>query len=130
MKHFVLLLTLLILLGCQKGPPEGIVSGTVKLNGELVDGGSALIRMEPVDGATQPNDCPITNGKYEIKIAPGEMKVQLYWRKGLAQIADTATQGTQPVVPQLFPARYNDRTELRYVVTEGKQEKNFDITTP
>jgi hypothetical protein len=129
-KHFVLIITLLTLLGCQKGPPEGIVSGTVKLNGELVDGGYALIRMEPVDGATQPNDCAIVNGKYEIKIAPGEKKVQLYWRKGPVEVADTATQGTQPAAPQLFPAKYNDLTELRFTVVEGKQQKDFEITAP
>lgn len=119
----------LALAGCQQGPPQGIVSGTVKLNGELVDGGHALIRMEPVDGATQPNDCAIKEGRYEIKIAPGEKKVQLYWRNGPQQVVDTATQGTQPTAPQLFPPKYNDLTELRYTVVEGKQEKNFEITT-
>lgn len=116
--------------GCQKAPPEGTVSGIVTLNGQPVSGGSALIRMEPVDGQTQPNDCAIVDGKYELKIAPGEKKVQIYWRKDDGEIPDTATQGTKPPAPQLFPAKYNDQTELRYTVTEGKQEKSFDIKVP
>jgi hypothetical protein len=102
----------------------------VKLNGELVSGGDALIRMEPVDGATQPNDCAIKDGKYEITIAPGEKKVQIYWRKGAAPMGDTASQGTQPAAPQMFPPKYNDLTQLRYTVTEGKQTKDFELTTP
>lgn len=125
----MLAVCLLVFAGCPQGPPQGTVSGTVTLDAQLVSGGDALIRLEPLDGATQPNDCIIKDGKYEITIAPGEKKVQLYWRKGDGQPIDTATQGTRPSAPQLFPAKYNDQTELRYTVTEGKQTKDFNLTT-
>ena len=125
-----ILVAVVLLAGCQKPPPEGTVKGTVTLNGQPVEGGSAMIRMEPVDGAGQPNDAPIVAGKYELKIAPGDKKVQLYWRKGDDQVVDTASQGTQPPAPQLFPAKYNDKTELTYKVTEGEQTKDFDIKAP
>lgn len=125
-----LLAAVVLFVGCQKAPPEGTITGTVTLNGQPVEGGYALIRMEPVDGAGQPNDAPIVGGKYELKIAPGEKKVQLTWQKGGDQVVDTASQGKSAPPQQMFPEKYNVLTELKYTVTEGKQIKNFDITVP
>lgn len=124
------LLAAVLLVGCQKAPPEGVVKGTVTLNGQPVDGGSALIRMEPVDGTNQPNDAPIVAGKYELKIAPGEKKVMLYWQTGGDQAEDTVTQGTSPKPVQMIPPKFNDKSELRYTVKDGEQTHNIDIKFP
>jgi hypothetical protein len=122
-------LLLFLLTACNNGPPQGTVSGTVTLNGEPADG-NALIRMVPVDGNSQPNDCVLKQGRYELTMTPGEVKVELRWMKGGATVADTANQGNEPQAVQQFPKRYNDETELRYTVTAGKQTKDFAITLP
>jgi hypothetical protein len=125
---FWLLIVLVLLVGCQKGPTEAVVKGTVTLNGQPVDGG--LIRMEPVDGTNQPNDSPIVGGKYELKIAPGEKKVMLYWQQGGGQVEDTVSQGKSPKPVQMFPPKFNTQTELRYTVKNGEQTHDIDVKFP
>jgi hypothetical protein len=116
---FWLILAVILLMGCRP-PTPGIVTGTVTLNGQPIDGGSAMIRMEPINGEGQANEAAIVGSKYVLKTAPGEKKVLLYWRKFYDQ--------TPPL--QMFPPKYNDLTEVRYTVTEGKQTKDFAIVAP
>jgi hypothetical protein len=124
-----LLLLLFTISGCGPDNSQGTVFGKVTLNGEPCANG--LIRMVPVDGNSQPNDSPIAeDGSYEIKMPIGEKKVELTWRKNSGGVPDTATQGTLPPSPQLFPTKYNSETTLKYTVKPGRTEENFAIKEP
>lgn len=105
-----------------------MVTVLVTLNGTPFDGG--LIRLVPVDGDGQPEDCVITQGNYEITLPLGKRKVELTWSQGGSVEVDTATQGQEPKAVQLFPPKYNAQSELTHEVKPGKEERNFDIKTP
>ncbi len=129
MKNALLLFLVALLTGCQQGPPQGTIGGVVTLNGEPVDGG--LIRLVPANGDSQPADCIIKQGKYEITMPTGDKKVELYWLKGgSTEVPDTASQGTQPKGVQMFPPKYNTQTEEKHTIVEGKVPKNFEIKLP
>jgi hypothetical protein len=112
--------------GCDTGPAQGTVSGTVTLDGQSVDGG--LIRFVPADGNTQPADSVITGSAYSVTMPIGEKKVEVYWAPSSGKAADTATQGTEQIV-QRIPAKYNAQTTLSYALVKGKQTRDFALTS-
>jgi len=122
-----LVLLLLLLAGCDRGPAFGTVAGTIALDGQPVDGG--LIRLEPVDGKSQPADCIVLGGKYSITMPVGEKKVQVYWTKSSSPgKLDTASQGAARVVV-LIPAKYNDQTTLTYTIEKGQATKDWTLAS-
>jgi hypothetical protein len=46
---------------------------------------------------------------------------------GKKKAYDTPDSPTVDVVEELVPARYNSQSELRMTITEGPQEKAFDL---
>lgn len=122
-----LVLSLLFVVGCSRGPAVGTVKGAVTLDGQPVDGG--LIRLVPADGLSQPADCIVTGGTYSITMPIGEKKVEIYWTKTSASgPIDTASQGTEKVVA-LIPPKYNTETTLTYAVEKGQATKDFALTS-
>jgi hypothetical protein len=118
---------LLFLGGCDRGPAVGAVTGAITLDGQPVDGG--LIRLEPMDGNSQPADCIVKGGQYSVTMPVGEKKVQIYWTKTSSPgKLDTASQGSEQVVA-LIPARYNDQTTLTYAVEKGQATKDWALTS-
>ena len=118
---------LLAVAGCDSGPAVGTVTGAITLDGQPVDGG--LIRLEPVDGNSQPADCIVKGGRYSVIMPVGEKKVQIYWTKTSSPgKLDTASQGSEQVVA-LIPARYNDQTTLTYAVEKGQATKDWALTS-
>src|SRR5438094_463558 len=120
------LLLFAALAGCSRGPALGTITGTVTLDGQPVDGG--LIKFTPADGNSQPEDAPVTGGKYTLKMPVGEKKVQIYWTKTSGGKVDTASQGTERVVV-LIPSKYNDETTLSYTVEKGQQTKDWALAS-
>jgi hypothetical protein len=118
-------LLVLILVGCNQGPPKGTVKGTVTLDGEPVDGG--VITFVPSDGNSQPEAVPITAGEYSVTMPLGEKRVEIYWAPSSAQTIDTATQGREQIV-QRIPAKYNAQSTLTHTVTKGEARKDFALT--
>jgi hypothetical protein len=123
----LLLLLLILLLGCNRGPAVGTIKGQVTLDGQPIDGG--LIRLVPADGNSQPADCIITAGAYTITMPIGEKKVEIYWTKTTAPgNLDTASQGTEQVIP-LVPAKYNTQTTLTHTIEKGVTTKDFALSS-
>src|SRR6185436_2329090 len=126
MRIALLVLLCVLSAGCGTGSVQGTVSGTVTLDGKLVDGG--LIRFVPSDGNSQPADSVTTGSVYSVTMRVGEKKVEVYWAPSSGKAADTATQGTEQIV-QRIPARYNAQTTLSYAIVKGKQTKDFALTS-
>ncbi len=112
-------------LGCgPKKPKMVVVTGSVKVAGELVETG--LITLKPADG--QGMDCggTITDGKFEIETTPGEKRIQAYGSKVVG------TFNPDPLYPDKvankledFPAKVF--TEEIKITVEDKKNQNFDI---
>jgi len=119
----------MVLAGCDTGPPTGVITGQVTIDGTPVDGG--MIRFVPVGGESQPGDSPITAGAYSVTMPVGEKKVEITWgrlKSGGAQSVDTTSMGTDVYV-ETIPRKFNGNdTTLRYEVKEGEQKKDFALT--
>jgi hypothetical protein len=115
----------LVLPGCDHGPPQGTVKGTVTLDGQPVDGG--VITFVPADGNSQPEAVPITAGEYTVTMPLGEKRVEIYWAPSGGQSADTASQGREQIV-QRIPAKYNAQSTLTHTVVKGEARKDFPLT--
>ncbi len=115
----------LFLAGCNQGPPQGTVKGTVTLDGQAVDGG--VITFVPADGNSQPEAVPITGGEYSVTMPVGEKRVEIYWAPSGAQAIDTANQGREQIV-QRIPTKYNSQSTLTHIVTKGEMRKDFALT--
>ncbi|MEZ6072966.1 MAG: hypothetical protein R3C10_22550 [Pirellulales bacterium] len=126
-----LVLALPVLLGgCgESGPPMGTVTGTVTVDNEPAQTGS--IAFFPTDGVSPTAGAAIEGGRYTATVPVGKSKVEVRVSKivGHQKLYDTPDSPTQAVMEEVLPARYNDQTELEFDVSEGDNEKNFDLSS-
>jgi hypothetical protein len=129
-----LVLTILCALGCSGDKAE--VSGTVRLNGQLVEEGA--ITFIPIEGAKGAGaGAAIRDGKYRVPrgkgVTPGKNRVELRaFRNTGRKINDpTGVPGalTDERVPA-FPPEYNDNSKLERQVRPGSNTFDFDIDVP
>ncbi|WP_020468761.1 hypothetical protein [Zavarzinella formosa] len=118
-------LALLLALGCGSGDPKtGIVSGRVTLDGQELTTGS--IRFVPLDGHSPTAGAQITNGIYSAEVAVGETRVEITSprpknRKGPAK------PNSAEELEEAVPPRFNSRSELKFNVISGKNNKDFEL---
>jgi len=126
----------LIVPGCsESGLQMADVSGTVRLNGKLVDEGA--IQFIPADGASGPSaGAIIKNGHYHIDRKNGAMVGKN--RVELRAFTETGNTVQDPMAPQgiktaervpAFPPEFNDQTTLTREVKSGSNTIDFDIQT-
>ncbi len=119
-------LLLPFVVGCGASP-QGTVTGTVTLDQEPLKEG--IIRFEPTDPNAQPVDAPVTDGKYTVTLAPGEAKVVVRANRvvGKTKMYDTPDSPTVDKVVEKIDAQFNDNTTLKYTVTPGNQQKDWQV---
>ncbi len=125
---------LLLVAGCSGNKAE--VSGTVRLDGELVEEGS--INFIPVEGTTGAGaGAVIKNGKYHVPrsqgVTVGKNRVELRaFKKTGKQAPDpTGLPGamTEERVPA-FPPEYNDSSTVVKEIARGANTIDFDVKSP
>jgi hypothetical protein len=120
-----ILLTFLVCvltLGC--GDPKLYrVVGTVSWQGQAVADGN--INFLPEDGSVHPVTAKITNGRYDAKVPPGKMKVEIWADKDLGYSAAMH----QNVKTRLIPEQYNSLTRLSFDV-QPKDDNMADFALP
>ncbi|MDO5748777.1 MAG: hypothetical protein Q4Q42_03945 [Planctomycetia bacterium] len=117
--------------GCQ--PNDGLcpVEGTVTLDGQPLEEGS--IGMGPMVG--QPGTAvggKILNGAFKLRASEGEMLVTIRSQKKVPienPTPDEAAHGVAERTVELVPAKYNDRSELKFTVVKGKNQATFDLVS-
>jgi hypothetical protein len=123
----LVLVAALLQIGCSSEATQSTVTGTVTLDGApLADG---LISFTAVDLNSQTAEAKITDGRYEVAVPPGEKRVEIRAAKvtGKQKMYDTPDSPMVDVVTELLPARYNVESELRMTVSEGVNEKPFEL---
>mgnify|MGYP006952624399 CR=1 FL=1 len=125
----VLFSWLMLALGCGPESNMTTVTGTVTVDGAVPDQGS--ISFIPVDGMTQTTGAVIEKGKYKSDAPIGESKVEIRIPKivGKKKLYDTPDSPEQEILAEALPAKYNEQTELRFIGTKGRNEKNWDLST-
>jgi hypothetical protein len=124
-------LALVALAGCSASTTE--MSGTITFDGEPVKEGA--INVVPLDGKGQSAGGAIKDGHYTVADAPlGEVKItitatdfkNILEKKKLYDMPDSPERVRYG---QLLPKKYNDESELRYLVTPGANKKDFELTS-
>lgn len=126
---FVAALVGLLVAGCSTDSKNGLVSGTVTLDGQPLENG--LIRFIPTDGHSASNDTTIVKGAFSTSLPIGDKQVSISAPKvvGKRKMYDTPDSPTVDVTQELLPARYNVQTTLTLKVEPGKQQKAFELTS-
>jgi hypothetical protein len=110
---------------------EPTVTGTVRLDGELLPRGS--IAWIPIDGTPGPGGGGGINkeGKYEIKrgLRPGRYRVEIRSTRTLPRKVLNATIPTELVDEEVsvIPEQYNTRSSLIREVRPGSNVLDFDL---
>jgi hypothetical protein len=122
--------------GCSgSGMELAEVSGTVQLDGQLIEEGS--IQFIPVDGTNGPGAGGIIkNGRYRITrdkgVVVGRNRVELRaFRKASRMVADpTGKPGTRTEERvQAFPPDFNDQSTVVKDIVSGSNTMDFDVQT-
>lgn len=123
---------LILLSGCGKsGSSISPVSGTVTLDGKPIV--EAKIIFQPEGGGGSPSyGFTDQNGRYELGYKRNVAGALVGWHTISIKL-DTEVAGTNGESihrPQLVPARYNERSELRREVKSGEDnEFEFELTS-
>lgn len=107
----VLVVGLLLLAGCDRGPKEYRVIGTVYWEGKPIPDGR--INMLAEDGSTTPASAPIVDGKFEMMTTAGMKRVEVTNRvnKGYDKVMK------QDIITNEIPSEYfGGETKLRFEV--------------
>ena len=123
------LIAVLILAGCDSSN-VAVVTGTAKFDGKPIEKGS--IGFYPVDGATSTAGGEITNGQYSVKVPVGLMKVYIGGVPkvvGMKEVKEGPGGKGGPKTVESIPAKFSDqqKTELRFEVKPGTNQKNWDL---
>jgi hypothetical protein len=105
------------------------VTGTVRLDGQPIEKGS--ITFVPADGKGVTAGSEIKDGKYTVsKVSTGTRLVQIRYPKvaGKKTLYDTPASPTRDLFREVLPPKYNDRTELRFEVHPGANEKDWELS--
>jgi hypothetical protein len=120
----------LVVAGCGGGS-TGEIIGTVTFDGTPIENG--WIDFIPADGQGPTKGAKIEGGKFTVKDVPvGTAKVMCssFEVFGEEKLYNTPNSPTKKKTRELLPEKYSDRnkTEVRYDVTAGHNEKNFELT--
>jgi hypothetical protein len=109
--------------GCNKSNQNlAPVSGRVTLDGQPQ--ASTKVHFQP-DGEKSPSMGRTDNdGRYVLSYNRGVEGGMIGWNTVRIETATAVTRG-----PQLIPARYNDKSELRREVKPGKNTFDFELKT-
>ncbi|EAQ78747.1 carboxypeptidase-like regulatory domain-containing protein [Blastopirellula marina] len=129
---FVAALFLIGLSGCfgSGGPELGIVEGTVKLDGQPLEG--ATISFVPAAGGRTAEGFTDAEGHYAVEFAAGakgallgEHKVRITTLK--EKVMSDSGRVADPGIPEKVPARFNSETELIRDVQPGQNIFDLDL---
>jgi len=98
-------------------PSRDEVSGTVTLDGEMIDNGSITFFSEEDAARGIQASATIKEGKYEILVTPGLKKVRI----------NQTVESRPNFFEDLVPAKYNNETTLEADVSAENRQFDFEL---
>jgi hypothetical protein len=120
-------LGLLALAGCGDG--KSTVSGTVSLDGQPVDNGTITF-VNSEGGKLIREGAVISGGKFEATVLPGNFKIELNSQKVVGKRTQKGFDGkdeTLEISEEMFPDKYNVKTELTQEIKRGSNPITLDL---
>jgi hypothetical protein len=113
-------------LGCGDG--KSSISGTVTFNDQPVASGT--ITFVKSEGELVREGAIIKDGSFQAQVPPGNYKIELYAQKVVGKKRQKGFDGKDEEVElteELFPERYNTKTELTTKIDRGTNTVKLDI---
>jgi hypothetical protein len=129
-------LVLLLLSGCGSGGADrGAVSGTVKIDGKLLEQGSIL--FTPIEGTHgSVAGGKIENGRFQFsaKTGPalGRNRVEIRAMRKTGKMVPKAFGRPGEMVPEqveAIPPRFNAKSELKVEIKPGDNTADFEVSS-
>ncbi|WP_020474322.1 peptidase associated/transthyretin-like domain-containing protein [Zavarzinella formosa] len=120
------LLMFILLAGC--GDDKGTVEGTVTFDDQPVKSG--IITFVKSDGALAREGAVIKDGKFKANVPPGRYKVELSAQRVAGTKKQKGFDGKLEeieITEELFPERFNTKSELSKEIKPGSNEFNLDL---
>ncbi len=112
------------LTGCgDSGPKKLAVSGSVQFDGKDVPEGDIL--FVPEARGVGPEGGKIKDGKYTASVPEGKYKVEVTATRVVP--GKKGPMGTEDLLEDYIPAKYNQKTELTAEVSGGKTTHDFPL---
>jgi hypothetical protein len=119
----------LIMAGCDSGPPTAEISGNVTYDGKPIETGN--ISFYPRNGKGTTSGGVIVNGAYTAKsVSFGEMEVKINASKVVRKRKLYPNDPKSPEIDERFeflPDKYHEKTTLMLDVKERVMKKDFDL---
>jgi hypothetical protein len=121
----LLVLLALTTTGCfsPEGPPTYRVTGEVIFEGSPVADGQIVFEPLESDG-TRPAAGPITEGKFDFQIEPGEKRVKIIAEQEVGEVDQVMGARRRE---NYIPRKYNDKSELTATVTENEEQNTYEF---
>ena len=125
--HVTLLLCVILVAGCERGPAVAPVEGVVTRDGEPIFG--VMVEFQPDKGAPSYGYTD-KDGRYEL-FYQTDRKGALLGKHTVSittpnEVTDPETVMTINV-PETIPVQYNDESEMYYEVVRGKNKYDVKI---
>jgi hypothetical protein len=122
------LAVLLSFVGC--GPGDGLIDirGMVTYDGQPLKKGTLM--FQPAGGNGPTAAAIVANGKYSVKVGPGQKQVRIEGFKILGQEHYIPNDPTSPMVDiqeQILPARYNTQSSLTSEIKRYEHVYDFNL---
>jgi hypothetical protein len=116
--------------GDSGGPPQAprhTVTGTVKLDGQALNGGTITFESdEDVAAGNAPATAEIKEGAYEVEATVGLKRVVISRKEEYGEADETGVKPTRETIP----ARYNTSTELSAdIKADAENVHNFELNS-
>jgi hypothetical protein len=104
------------------------IHGSLTYDGKPIQDGT--INFVPVNGNGPTAAAVVTDGKYSVRVAPGEKRVRIEAFRVIGQSGPRPNDPTSRMVDvkeQILPERYNAQTELVREITFDVGTCDFDL---
>lgn len=108
----------LLFVGCAPKVTTTPIQGKVTLDGAPLEAGDLIFSHSDPQFGQEPGK--IVNGAYTANVHPGTNKVQI--RATRAVPGKFGPMGTEPLLEDIIPAKYNSATTLSIEVTKDKKD--------
>ncbi len=112
--------------GCSREPKQYVVSGEVTYKGQPVAQGE-IVFADAKGGTAATAAGKIKDGRYQIRILPGDKKVRITSTKETGKMLEGAMGAKYPERVDLIPPKYNSATTLTRTITPESGAIDFRL---